>query len=278
MKVILAMKGKRPESIQGNLLLGFLFGADVRFFDVERKELPSIMEEIKREQESEEHRAYVIARGGASAHGVLGYTNAVFEIKTQLGDKAEKLDYIVFATGTGATQAGLLLGTKLANLRAKVVGVSAGRSDAEISADVKRLVADASSLLDVSVRLSPDEIIVNDSFTCGGYGVVTNEVTDLMETVAERRFASGPGLYGQGDVGLSWFGWARIFPEGEPCFIHTHGGLAHYFQPLAAALLVPSEFFSAEASSINHVLCCPSPVAVRDHCDCYCSCCHCDCG
>jgi D-cysteine desulfhydrase family pyridoxal phosphate-dependent enzyme len=230
MRPVLAMKGKRPESIQGNLLLSYLLGADVRFFDVERKELPSIMEEIKGEQEAEGHRAYVIPRGGASAHGVLGYTNAVFELKTQLGEEAEKLDYIVFATGTGATQAGLLLGSKLANMKAKVVGISAGRSEAEISADVKRLVTDASNLLDANVRISSDEVIVNDSFTCGGYGVVTKQVTDLMETVAQKEgLLVDPVYSGKGMLGLLGLGKQGYFPKGSRVlFIHT-GGLPIIF-------------------------------------------------
>lgn len=225
MKAVLAMKGKKPDSIQGNLLLDFLFGADVKFFDVERKELASIMEEIRREQEAEGHRCYIIPRGGAGAPGVLGYANAVFELKKQLGDAADKLDYIVFATGTGATQAGLLLGTKLSGLRAKVVGISAGRSESEIATDAKRLVEEAAQLLGVSVQLSPDEIVVNDSYTCGGYGVVTREVTDLMETVAQKDgLLVDPVYTGKGMLGLLGLVKQGYFPDGSHVlFIHTGG-------------------------------------------------------
>lgn len=230
MGAILVMKGKKPEAIAGNLLLDFLFGADVRFFDVDRKELPSIMEEIRKEEEAKGKRSYVIPRGGASAHGVLGYANAVFELKKQLVGIAEKLDYIVFATGTGATQAGLLLGTKLANVTAKVVGISAGRSESEIAADVRRLVGEAAGLLDVKVQLSQSEIIVNDSYTCGGYGVVTKEVTDLMETVAQREgLLVDPVYTGKGMLGLLGLANQGYFPKGSHVlFIHT-GGLPIIF-------------------------------------------------
>lgn len=225
MKAVLAMKGKKPESIGGNLLLDFLLGADVRFFDVERNELPSIMEEIRREQDAEGERCYVIPRGGASAHGVLGYVNAVFELKAQLASAAENLDYIVFATGTGATQAGLLLGTKLAGLKAKVVGISAGRPANEIADDVRRLVAEAARLLGVEVELSHSDVIVNDSYTCGGYGVVTKEVTDLMETVAQREALLVDPVYtGKGMLGLLDLTKKRYFPMGSRVlFVHTGG-------------------------------------------------------
>jgi D-cysteine desulfhydrase family pyridoxal phosphate-dependent enzyme len=230
MKPILAMKGKRPQSIAGNLLLGFLLGGDVRFFDVDRKELPSIMEEIRKEQEAEGNRCYVIPRGGASAQGVLGYANAVFELKKQLAATDQTPDYIVFATGTGATQAGLLLGTKLANMNAKVVGISAGRPESEIAADVRRLIGEASSLFDVKVQLSQDDIIVNDSYTCGGYGVVTREVTDLMETVAQREgLLVDPVYSGKGMLGLLGLANQGYFKKGSHVlFIHT-GGLPIIF-------------------------------------------------
>lgn len=164
LRAILAIKGKRPESINGNLLLDYLFGADVRFFDADRKELPAIMEDIRRERENKGERCYVVPRGGASAHGVLGYVNAVFELKKQLNGK--NLDYIIFPTGTGATQAGLVLGTKLTGLRAKVLGISAGRSANEIEADVERLVRETTDLLGVKAKLSRGDVIVDDSYTC----------------------------------------------------------------------------------------------------------------
>lgn len=230
MKAILVMKGKKPEPIAGNLLLDFLFGADVRFHDVDRKELPSIMEEIQKEEEAKGNRCYVIPRGGATALGVLGYVNATFELKRQLGKTAEQLDYIVFATGTGATQAGLLLGTKLAGMKARIVGISAGRSEREISADVKRLVEETLSLLRVKVQPSPSDIIVNDSYTCGGYAVVTREVTDLMETVAQKEgLLLDPVYSGKGMLGLIGLANQGYFgKESQVLFVHT-GGLPIIF-------------------------------------------------
>ena len=230
MNVILAMKGKKPEPVGGNLLLDFLFGADVRFFDVDRKELPSIMEEIRREREKQGKRCYVIPRGGASAYGVLGYANAAFELRNQLGDAAEKIEFIVFATSTGATQAGLILGTKLAGLRAKVVGISVGRTGDEIAKDVTRLVGEAADLLGVSPKISSDDIIVNESYICGGYGVVTKEVTDLMETVAQREgLLVDPVYTGKGMLGLLGLEKEGHFPTGSRVlFIHT-GGLPIIF-------------------------------------------------
>jgi len=224
-KPILLLKGKRPGVVAGNLMLDYLFGAEVRYFDGERKDIPSEMERIREEVERTGARCYMIPRGGASAHGVLGYANAIFELKEQLRDNAEKLEYIVFATGTGATQAGLLLGAKLANLKAKIIGISAGRPASEITSDVKHLVADGANLLGTRVDIPSADIIVDENYTCGGYAVVTKEVTDLIETVARKEgLLVDPVYSGKGMLGLFGLTAKGYFPKGSHVlFIHTGG-------------------------------------------------------
>jgi D-cysteine desulfhydrase family pyridoxal phosphate-dependent enzyme len=230
MKSILVMKGKKPESITGNLLLDYLFGADVRYFDGERKDIPSEMEKIRSEEEAKGERCYVIPRGDANGLGVLGYVNAVFELISQLPPDGRSIDYIVFATGTGATQAGLLVGAKLAGLKAKVVGISAGRPASDIASDVKRLVGEAANLLGIRVELASDEVIVDDGYTCGGYAAVTREVADLIEMVAQKEgllldpVYSGKGMLGL--IGLAKKGY--FFKGSRVLFIHT-GGLPIIF-------------------------------------------------
>jgi D-cysteine desulfhydrase family pyridoxal phosphate-dependent enzyme len=225
MEPILVMRGKKPECVTGNLALDYLFGADVRYFDGEREEIHAAMERIREEENAKGLRCYVIARGGASAYGVLGYANAVFELKEQLQADAGKIDYIVFATGSGATQAGLVLGTKLAGLKARVVGISAGRPATDISSDVTRLIADAANLLGVKVTLSAADVIVNDGYTCGGYAVVTREVTDLIESVAKKEgLLIDPVYSGKGMLGLIGLANKGYFHKGSyVLFIHTGG-------------------------------------------------------
>src|SRR3989304_6569797 len=160
----------------------------------------------------------------------LWLANAAFELRNQLGDAAEKIEFIVFATSTGATQAGLILGTKLAGLRAKVVGISVGRTGDEIAKDVTRLVGEAADLLGVCPKISSDDVIVNESYTCGGYGVVTKEGEDLMKSVAQREgLLVDPVYTGKGMLGLLGLEKEGYFPTGSRVlFIHT-GGLPIIF-------------------------------------------------
>ncbi len=67
---------------------------------------------------------YIIPTGGTSPLGTLGYVNAAFELQEQVaGGEIPEPDWIFVATGSGGTVAGLVLGLKLAGLRARVAGV-----------------------------------------------------------------------------------------------------------------------------------------------------------
>ena len=63
----------------------------------------------------------VIPVGGSNSIGALGYVNAAFELKSQLQHLGTTFDYIVHATSSGGTQAGLVVGSKLTQLGAELI-------------------------------------------------------------------------------------------------------------------------------------------------------------
>ena len=73
---------------------------------------------------SRAHDPYYIPGGGSAPRGVLGYVNAALELAHQI-DEGELPcpDVIYVAAGTCGTLAGLVLGTRLAGLVTRVVGV-----------------------------------------------------------------------------------------------------------------------------------------------------------
>ena len=66
----------------------------------------------------------VIAPGGSSVLGTIGFVNAAFELKKQIAENtAPEPDYIYVAMGTMGTAAGLSLGLKAANIKSKLIPV-----------------------------------------------------------------------------------------------------------------------------------------------------------
>ena len=93
----------------GNVMLNRLHGATV-----ERRaggtNMQQEMEIAADRLRSEGARPYVIPGGGSNPVGALGYVNAAFELIEQAASRGLKIDYLVHATGSAGTQAGLVVG------------------------------------------------------------------------------------------------------------------------------------------------------------------------
>lgn len=143
---------------------------------------------------------YLIAPGGTSALGMVGFVNAAFELKEQIdhGELPEP-DLIYAASGTMGTVVGLLLGLKAAGLKAKVAAVRV--TEAQFSSERKaaRLFRSTARLLhraDPAFPLLPfpaeDFLFVHD-FYGEAYGLYTPEA---MEAVRLLNDTSGLHLEG----------------------------------------------------------------------------------
>ncbi|HZD12351.1 MAG TPA: D-cysteine desulfhydrase family protein, partial [Candidatus Binatus sp.] len=182
LKSVLVLRGKPPIEQKGNLLLDRLLGAEIRYTeDPPDATMKRVADELRQNGGS----PYVIPAGGANSIGTLGYVNAAREIIVQAKHHGLRIDQVVHATGTGPTQAGLIIGFHVLGSRIKVVGVSNGPDAPTCKQRVRHLVDDTVKLLGVDLSIPDDEIIIYDDYTCGGYGVITREVVDSM-TLAAR--------------------------------------------------------------------------------------------
>jgi len=193
----LALAPPGEPELQGNLLLDTLLGAEV-ITAGSKGEAEALMHELAERLRREGRKPYVIPGGGASPVGVLGYVAAALEILQQLKELGVKSDYIVHATGSGGTQAGLTLGLKLLGADdVEVVGISVGPSAREAREKVAELAGRTAELLGANTRIEPDDVTVIDRFTGGGYGVVGKEVIDVMKHVARREaLVLDPNIHG----------------------------------------------------------------------------------
>ena len=222
------MQGVEPE-LQGNILLDKILGGSVEYADS-----PEEAEEMARNTaerlRASGRRPYIIPAGGASAHGVLGYASASFEILKQSLDMGFRPDYIVHASGTSATQAGLVLGLKLLGAEdVRVVGISNGREADQIAERGVRLVEKAIELLGVDLKVSREDFMVYDRYSFGGYGSITREVVDTIKMVGSLEglildpVYTAKAMYGLMDLA------ERGEIKGKVIFIHT-GGVPIVFQ------------------------------------------------
>ncbi len=175
---------------QGNVLLNMVFGAKIIHVD-SSKEADKKMIELKEELEKKGFKPYIIPVGGSTPVGVLGYALAAYEIMDQMLKIGRKPRYIIHATGTGTTQAGLVLGLKLLGVKGvDVIGVDIEKHEAErkLVDHIIELANKAANLLGLTEEIvNEGDIDIVREYSFGGYGVAPPELIDFLKEIARKE-------------------------------------------------------------------------------------------
>ena len=230
MKPVLVLVGKEPDVYDGNLLLDKLLSAEIKFVDDYGPTVQDTLNSLADEFREKGHKPYIIPVGASTPLTVPGYALAMEELVNQFNQIGENLDSIVCACGTGGTQAGLILGAKLLDVTAKILGVNVFASKADASKQIAQLVNSSAELLDVDLSVAAEEVTVFDEYIKEGYGVLNNAVTEAIKFVAETEgIFLDPVYTGKAMVALIDLINKGYFKEDDNVvFFHT-GGLPALF-------------------------------------------------
>jgi len=187
MKPVLVLVGKEPDVPDGNLLLDKLLSAEIHFIDDYGQHVEDFMNSLADEFKEKGHNPYVIPAGASVPSTVPGYALAMEELVNQFNRIGETFDAVVCACGTGGTQAGLIFGAKLLDVKAEILGASVFASRADASNTVSQLVNGSAELFDVDLSIVPEDVAVFDDYIKEGYGVINNNVTKAIKLVAETE-------------------------------------------------------------------------------------------
>lgn len=238
MEVILILEGIEPETYQGNLLLDHIMGCELRFQEItqeeEDKEIQGecpITRKVAEEIKNANKIPFTAPLGAATPLGNLGYINAIIELQDQLDEMGVRADYIVLATGTGGTQAGLELGVRLLDLKTKIIGLSISRHTREKADEISELCNKTIDFLGLKgFQISPNEIMVNYDYMGKGYGIPTDECVRAIRTVAQTEgIILCPVYTGKAMAGLIDLVKKNTFKKDENIiFLHTGGGTSNF--------------------------------------------------
>jgi len=187
MKPVLVLVGKEPDDYDGNLFLDKLLSAEIHFIDGSGPHVEDLMNSLAEEFKAKGRKPYVIPVGASVPLTVPGYALAMEELVNQFREIGERIDYVVCACGTGGTQAGLILGARLLDVTAKILGVNVFAIKADASRTIAQLVNGSAELLGVDLSIVPKEVTVFDDYIKEGYGVLNKEVTEAIKLVAETE-------------------------------------------------------------------------------------------
>lgn len=233
MDCILVLSGEPAKNSNGNVLLDTMFGA--RIIWTTRPERENTLKAAFEQAWADGKRPFLIPLGASTPTGTIGYYTAFQEFLSQKAD----VDWIVVASSSAGTQAGLVLGAKTSGWKGKVLGISIDHPAGELQRAVAQLATDAADRLDLNIKVDPDEVWVNDRYLGGGYAVM-----DDPEIEAIRLFARSEGLLldpvytGRAAAGMIDLIRRGYFKEKERVlFWHTGGTPALFAEPYASALL-----------------------------------------
>jgi len=184
LECILVLTGEAAEQSSANFLLDQLFGAKIVTV-AERKDRDTILQETFDQAVAKGKKPYLVPYGGSSPTGALGYAFAMEEFVSQ----NVEADWIVFATSSGGTHAGLVLGKRLFGYKGKVLGISIDEPVEWLRQHVSKLASDSSEKLGERIEFEPAEVLANDDYCRAGYGVLTD-----AERAAVHLFARKEGL------------------------------------------------------------------------------------
>lgn len=223
----------------GNLLLDRLFGADIRIVEaaaisnmLEFAGVRRFVDPIVEETERAGNVPYVLPIGGslveasmASPWGAIAYVNACAELLNQASAEGVRIDSVVLATGSGSTQAGLLVGAKLLSPATRVVGVTVYASKRKMTEYVRSISEQTVRHLDASIELMDEDIIVFEDYLKEGYGAFNDEVGAALRILAESEgILLDPVYTGKAMAGMLDLVKREYFGDGENVvFLHSGG-------------------------------------------------------
>lgn len=206
----------------GNALLNRLYGAQLHDVDWSGDRNHAI-EALSDQLKARGRRPYVVPYGVSNALGAVGYASAVQEIAEQSTELGFRPAAIVHCTGSGGTQAGLVVGASIALPEAQIVGIDIDAEPERVRGDVERYAEGAADLLDVPFDTTRVDVVAGHAGPA--YGVPHAATIDAIKLAGRLEALTLDPVYsGKGLAGLmALIDEGRWSADDDVVFIHTGG-------------------------------------------------------
>ena len=217
---ILVLVGPEPEQASANLFLDKILGAKIIW--TEKNNRDETLQKAYDGAGADGRKPYLIPYGGSNAVGAYGYYQAYKELHDQM--KNEMPDWIVFASSSGGTQAGLVVGAGL-DSHSKIFGISVDETENQLKENVISIVQDLGSQMGKGMELSENDILVNAEYTGEGYGIMNEKDREAIHLFAVNEgILLDPVYTGRAGAGLIDLVRNGFFKKRERVlFWHTGG-------------------------------------------------------
>ncbi len=223
---------RRPERLAGNLLLNALLGARMHFIPMGGgggMTLEATIRLVRWVAWARVGRHYFIPVGGHNTLGCLGYVRAALEIDRQARSLGIENAWLVVASGSGGTLAGLMAGLALIHSPIHPIGIDVGRLWKAFPASIARLAGELCARLGSPHPFQAEEVpLIEGRYVGPKYAVPTAECQDAIRCLARAEgIVLDPVYTGKAFAGLLDLVRRKALGEEEPViFLHTGGAPA----------------------------------------------------
>ncbi len=219
----LALKGDPPAHKQGNLMLDNLLGAKVQFAQEQTRS--ELADQFVARLQAMGRKPYLIPLGGSNVLGTTGYVLAMEELTAQMAARDLNFDFIVFASSSAGTQAGLTLGAQVFDFRGRLLGISIDGSAETLTTQVSALATATSTHLGLGMLPVSERVEVNDDYIEPGYAVMTDLEREAIQLLAQKEGILLDPVYTGRAMGalIDLIRWGAFTRRHKILFWHTGG-------------------------------------------------------
>ena len=210
----------------GNVLFDHIFGTTIEFrppgLDM-NAEARAVTEKFA----ANGRKPYFIPGGGSNEIGALGYVSCAYEMLAQFDAQGLDVGWIVLASGSAGTHAGLLAGLHAAGSDIPVMGISVRQPrERQIAAVHKLAAATAAQLTDTPLSL--EKTVIDDGYVGAGYGLPTEGTIGAINLIARKEGVLLDPVYSaKGLAGMIGLTEQKFFDrQKDVVFLHTGGAAA----------------------------------------------------
>lgn len=213
----------------GNVFLDRIYGAIIHEV-AKGTDMDAAMEARAEALRAEGKTPYIVPGGASNKIGALGYVDCALETMAQAREMGLDIGHIVHATGSGGTQAGLLVGLRASGSDIGLLGIGVNAPCEEQIDKVWNVAEPTAEYVGASGCVTRDDVKVNTDYVGPGYGVPTPEMEEAVLMLARLEgilfdpVYSGKGLAGMVDLVRK----GHFDQSDNVVFVHT-GGVAGLF-------------------------------------------------
>jgi L-cysteate sulfo-lyase len=228
LRTILVLEGAQPDTIQGNLLMNYLLGAEVHFVP-SRQEQRRMLDDLALAVRSKGGRPHILNDNPMfDVASAVAYLETTLETLEQL--QAEDVQPSCFyMSSSGKGQAGLVLAQKLTRLGFAVHGVTA-TSEFHVPSRTAAIANETAATLGLDLRVSENEVVNFGDFVGLGYGIPSEAGTEAVRLFARHEGVILDPIYtGKAAAGMiAHLREGRFGRDDVVVFVHTGGTPANF--------------------------------------------------